>query len=97
MNSKPQTRKILINAVAAKMGGALGHLKGFMNALGEIDNGWEYWLYVDPDVEVPRMTSNIHICHTSFPTTTFRLTKLDLFSGLKMKLFFRKHNETSLR
>ncbi len=40
MNSKPQTRKILINAVAAKMGGALGHLKGFMNALEEIDNRW---------------------------------------------------------
>ena len=71
MNSKPQTRKILINAVAAKMGGALGHLKGFMNALEEINNRWEYWVYVDPDVEVPSMTSNIHICHTSFPTTTF--------------------------
>ena len=71
MNRKRQTKKILITAVAAKMGGALGHLEGFLKALGKIDNGWEYWVYVDPDVEVPRMTSNIHICHTSFPATSF--------------------------
>ena len=40
MNSKSETKKILINAVAAKMGGALGHLKGFLKALEEIDNRW---------------------------------------------------------
>ena len=71
MNSKSQTKKILINAVAAKMGGALGHLEGFLKALGKIDNGWEYWVYVDSDIKVPRMASNIHICHTSFPATSF--------------------------
>ena len=39
--------KVLINAVSAKMGGALRHLGGFLKTLGEVDKEIEYWVYLN--------------------------------------------------
>jgi glycosyltransferase involved in cell wall biosynthesis len=73
MGGKLHMKRILINAVAAKMGGATRHLKGFLQTLGEVDKDKEreYWVYVDSNVEIPSVTPNIYICYTSFPSRSF--------------------------
>lgn len=57
--------KVLINAVSAKMGGALRYLGGFLKTLGEVDKEREYRVYLNSEVEVPSVRSNIHIYNTS--------------------------------
>ena len=63
--------KVLINAVSAKMGGALTHLGGFLKTLGEVDKEREYWVYLNSNVELSNVSSNIHISYTSFPLVSF--------------------------
>ncbi|NQT29327.1 MAG: glycosyltransferase family 4 protein [Candidatus Saganbacteria bacterium] len=59
--------KILVNAVAAKMGGGLRHLRGFVSALGEVDKKREYFIYVDSDVaKLISSAPNVHVYPISF-------------------------------
>jgi glycosyltransferase involved in cell wall biosynthesis len=81
--------KVLINAVSAKMGGALRHLRGFLKTLGEMDQEREYWVYLNSDVKVPSVSSNIHISYTSFPSVSF-LHRL-YFDQILIPSFVKKH------
>jgi glycosyltransferase involved in cell wall biosynthesis len=53
--------RILVNAAAAKMGGAVRHLQGFVKILGEAGGEHEFWLCVDEDMDLPQPASNVHL------------------------------------
>ncbi|MFQ5913291.1 MAG: glycosyltransferase family 4 protein [Nitrospinota bacterium] len=57
--------RVLVNAVAANMGGALRHLRGFAGVLGEVGREHEFWLCIGRDLELPPPTCNAHLFRVS--------------------------------
>jgi len=74
--------RILVHAVAAKMGGALRQLRGLLKALSKMDKQREYFFLVNPKVSLPQVSENIHLIETiSFgnsPISRFLFDQLEV-------------------
>lgn len=53
--------RVLVNAVAANMGGALRHLRGFVALFGDVGRDHGFWVCVSKGVELSTLTCNAHL------------------------------------
>ncbi len=63
--------RIVVNAVAANMGGAVRHLTNFARALGEIDCEREYLFCVDDELLLPATAPNVRFQRVRAPRQSF--------------------------
>jgi glycosyltransferase involved in cell wall biosynthesis len=63
--------RVLVHAVAAKMGGALRQLKGLLSALSKLDNEREYFFLVNSLINLPQVSENIKLIRSPLHGETF--------------------------